>query len=271
LWFAQHSDDYSLSEPSSLLRKPFERAHTEIDNSNNDNNTQGQEQTPEQQNDGGPLNGLPQSTVEVLPEAKVEEPGLPETPAPENDIPPPKDGTPEFPLPGDVQELGQNLNNEEQGFKPDFLFQEDLKLDLPISTLKAYSSHKPHNYGPNTPNAPKINAYSTFMATRNPSIKDPYYMVIHSLIYRVLWSARSRTERHPFIVFVGNFVTVEQRELLSGAGAIVRELAPLEWECDAPGWQARWKDLFAKLNMWKETEFSRILFLDAECFPRGPN
>ncbi|KAF2019514.1 glycosyltransferase family 8 protein [Aaosphaeria arxii CBS 175.79] len=149
-------------------------------------------------------------------------------------------------------------------FEAEFPFQNDLDLDFPSHVLKALSNEKPYNY---PTNGKHTYAYATFMATRNPSIKDPYFMAIHSLIYRVLWSPRSRSEGYPFIVFVGDFVTMEQRELLAGAGAIVRELAPLEWNPNTPGAQHRWKDLFAKLNMWKETEFSRILFLDADAFP----
>jgi alpha-N-acetylglucosamine transferase len=147
---------------------------------------------------------------------------------------------------------------------PDFPFQRDLELDLPIDVLQGVSQNRPHSY---ELDGPKTNAYATFMATRNPSFKDPYFMAIHSLVYRVLWSPRSRTEKYPFIVFVADFVTHEQRQLLTGAGAVVRELAPLKWNPNVDGVQPRWKDLFAKLNMWKETEFSRILFLDADAFP----
>lgn len=149
--------------------------------------------------------------------------------------------------------------------EPEFEFQKDLKLDLPIEIFKSLSRNRPHNYAPN--HGLKQRAFATFMASRNPSIKDPYFLAIHSLIYRVLWSPRSRTAIHPFVVFVGQYATPEQRELLAGAGAVVRELAPLEWIPNVPGTQPRWKDLFAKLNMWNETEFSRILFLDADAFP----
>jgi hypothetical protein len=263
--YTQHSDEYALSEASSLLKKPFGKAHTPADNEDTS-----QEQTQEQSNHIDTSIKLPQPTVETTPEGVISQPSLPEAQTPETAIASPKDIAPELPLPGDEKSPEQNLNVEEQEFKAEFLFQEDLKVDLPVATFKTYANFKPHNYVPNTPTAPKLNAYATFMATRNPSIKDPYYLAIHSLIYRVLWSARSRTERYPFIVFVGDFVTAEQRELLTGAGAIVRELAPLEWQCDKPGWQPRWKDLFAKLNMWKETEFSRILFLDADAFPVAP-
>ena len=149
-------------------------------------------------------------------------------------------------------------------FKPEFAFQNDLDLDLPVAILKAFSHNKPHNYNPS---GPKTNVYATFMATRSPSLKDPYYLAIHSLIHRILWNPRSKTEKYAFVVFVADFVTPEQRQLLAGAGAIVRELAPLEWNPNVDGIQSRWKDLFAKLNMWKETEFSKIVFLDADAFP----
>jgi hypothetical protein len=170
---------------------------------------------------------------------------------------------PEASTPGDPQ-LAIEPESVLQVASPEFPFQNDLELDLPVTILQQVSNNRPHSY---QPDGPKTNAYATFMATRNPSPKDPYFMAIHSLIYRVLWSPRSRTERYPFIVFVADFVTPEQRQLLAGAGAIVRELAPLEWNPNVDGVQARWKDLFAKLNMWKETEFSRILFLDADAFP----
>jgi hypothetical protein len=148
--------------------------------------------------------------------------------------------------------------------KTEFEFQKDLELDLPATVMKSFSKNHPHNYDPSSL---EQRAYATFMASRNPSIKDPYFLAIHSLIYRVLWSPRSRTATHPFVVFVSTFATQEQRELLAGAGAVVRDLSPLNWTPNVPGTQPRWKDLFAKLNMWNETEFSRILFLDADAFP----
>ncbi|KAF2272785.1 nucleotide-diphospho-sugar transferase [Westerdykella ornata] len=176
--------------------------------------------------------------------------------------PPSSGNAPE--LPPSLEGQAQNLDSNTKTSEPFFAFQKDLDLELPVATFQSFSNHRPHNhdYG-----GPKKYAYATFMATRNPSTKDPYYLAIHSVLYRILYSPRSRTEQYPFIVYVADFVTEEQRTLLRGAGAIVRELEPLPWSCDRPGGQERWKDLFAKLNMWKETEFERILFLDADAFP----
>ncbi|KAF1995068.1 glycosyltransferase family 8 protein [Amniculicola lignicola CBS 123094] len=184
-----------------------------------------------------PLNELPGKPIDISPPSNSLQ--FPATEEPKTDSP--------EPLP----------------FNPEFPFQQDLTLDLPAS-IREFIAHKPHNY---ITDGPKSHAYATFMATRNPSLKDPYYLAIHSLIYRLLWSPRSRTEKYPFIVFVGEWVTPEQRQLLSGAGAIVRELQSLEWNPNVEGVQPRWKDLFAKLNMWRETEFDKIMFLDGDAFP----
>ena len=167
-------------------------------------------------------------------------------------------------LQSEVEASSPDLLNNPPTFEAEFPFQKDLELALPISTLEQFSRHKAHNYNPD---GPRTYAYATFMATRNPSLKDPYFLAIHSLIYRLLWSPRSRTARYPLVVFVADFVTPEQRALLAGAGALVRELSPLEWNPNVDGVQKRWKDLFAKLNMWNEIEFERILFLDADAFP----
>ncbi|KAL1642992.1 hypothetical protein SLS61_009454 [Didymella pomorum] len=148
-----------------------------------------------------------------------------------------------------------------------FDFAKDLNLELPSDTFKELSKYAPHNYDAN---GPPSYTYATFFASRNPSIEDPYYLAIHSLVYRILWSSRSKSAHHPFVVFVGEWVSPEQRQLLSGAGAIVRELAPLPWNPPDPAVLDRWKDLFAKLHMWNETSFSRILFLDADALPIAP-
>jgi len=154
--------------------------------------------------------------------------------------------------------------SKETEWKPEFAFQNDLKDPDPKRDFSAFASYPAHNYDPDS--RPKY-AYSTFMSTRNPSIHDPYFMAVESLIYRVLWSPKSKSARYPFIAFVADFVTEEQRERLRGAGAVVRELAPVPWAPTTDGIQHRWMDLFAKLNMWNQTDFQRLIFLDADAFP----
>ncbi|GAB7338494.1 hypothetical protein MBLNU457_5246t1 [Dothideomycetes sp. NU457] len=163
-----------------------------------------------------------------------------------------------------TKESGSTGSKEATEWKPEFAFQNDLKDPDPKRDFSAFASYPAHNYDPDSRPA---YAYTTFMSTRNPSIHDPYFMAVESLIYRVLWSPKSKSKRYPFIAFVGDFVTEEQRQRLRGAGAIVRELSPVPWNPEAEGIQHRWMDLFAKLNMWNQTDFHRLIFLDADAFP----
>jgi hypothetical protein len=143
----------------------------------------------------------------------------------------------------------------------------DLDVELPTVDLVSFSRYQPHHFQPKDQNRTKSYAYATFMSTRNPSLREPYFLAVQSLIYRVLWSKRSKSNGYPFIAFVADHVPETQRDVLRGLGAVVRELSPLAWTPNVDGVHARWADLFAKLNMWNETDFAKILFLDADAFP----
>lgn len=149
-----------------------------------------------------------------------------------------------------------------------FAFQDDLveyrqpKID--IASLKKYAPHNDHG--------PGQFAYATYLSTRNNSIHDPYFLSAQQLIYRLLWDPKSRSAFHPIVVFVAPFIPQQQRDILAAQGAIVRELDLVPW--DPPPNEdgsifpfARWKDLFSKLNIWGQTEFSRVVFLDLDAFP----
>lgn len=168
--------------------------------------------------------------------------------------------SPAFPLAAPISDQ----DHASPSLEVEYQFQKDLDLDVPINLLRGLAKHLPHHYDSE---GPKTYAFATFMATHNPSLKDPYYLAIHSLIYRLLWAQRSKTEKYPLVVFVAPFVTADQRALLSGAGALVRELDLVHWDSEAPNMQKRWRDQFSKLNMWKETEFDRIAYLDADALP----
>lgn len=149
-----------------------------------------------------------------------------------------------------------------------FAFQDDLveyrqpKMDF--AALKKYAPHNDHGQGQF--------AYATYLSTRNNSIHDPYFLSAQQLVYRLLWDPKSKSAFHPVVVFVAPFIPQEQRDILTAQGAIVRELGLVPW--DPPPNEdgsifpfARWKDLFSKLNIWGETEFSRVVFLDLDAFP----
>lgn len=149
-----------------------------------------------------------------------------------------------------------------------FAFQDDLtdyrmpRLD--VDKLKQYKPHNDHGTGQF--------AYATYLSTRNNSVHDPYFLSAQQLVYRLLWDPKSRSDFHPVVVFVAPFIPKEQRDLLLAQGAIVRELELVPW--DPPPNEdgsifpfARWKDLFSKLNIWGQTDFSRVVFLDLDAFP----
>ena len=112
--------------------------------------------------------------------------------------------------------------------------------------------------------------FSTYLCTRNSSLYDPYFLSTEQLVYRTLWKPDTATiEGYPFTVFVAPFIAQEQRDLLRGAGANVVELSLIDWKPTVNIF-ARWRDLFSKLHMWNQTQFSLIAFLDSDAFPLKP-
>lgn len=142
----------------------------------------------------------------------------------------------------------------------DWAFQLNLDLEPPKIDAKKLRRYKPHNYkGEGHP------TYATYVATPGGNLTEPYFVAAQQLIFRTLWDPRSGG-KHPFTAFVAPHITEEQRSLLEAAGAIVRELEPVAWH-PVQGTFGRWKYQFAKLNMWAQTDFSKIFFLDSDAFP----
>lgn len=143
-----------------------------------------------------------------------------------------------------------------------FKFQNDLEtFAMPEFDARLLRRYKPHNY-----HGPGHETFATVYATRNATLYDPYFVAAQQMAYRLLWDPNSKSIEHPLTVFVAPFVEQNKRDLLQAAGAIVRELDLLEWHPEAQTY-ARWRDLFMKLNMWEQTDFSRIAFLDLDAFP----
>ncbi len=92
-------------------------------------------------------------------------------------------------------------------------------------------------------------------------------MSTQQVIYRTLWSPTTASPRYPFTVFVAPFIPQRQRDLFLGAGAHVIELPLIDYTPVNAEIYARWKDLFSRLHMWNQTQFTRIAFLDGDAFP----
>ncbi|QIX02190.1 hypothetical protein AMS68_007707 [Peltaster fructicola] len=143
-----------------------------------------------------------------------------------------------------------------------WFFQDDLHdYQLPKFDLEL-KSYRPHNY-----KGEGHETYATFLSTRNSSLHDPYFLATQQLAYRLLWDPRSKSSR-PLVVFVAPYISQVQRDYLMAAGAMVRVLELIDWQpthmTDA---QPRWKEMFSKLNFWKQTDFSRVFYLDTDAFP----
>lgn len=149
-------------------------------------------------------------------------------------------------------------------FKKEFFtFQNDMpKYKLPNTDFVHFKDHRAHLHRFDRGGA----TFATYFSSRNASLNEPYFLACLQLIYRSVWDWRSASRLHPFTVFVAPYIVQEQRDIFTAMGAIVRELDLIEWIPNAPVW-GRWRDVFSKLHMWNQTEFSRIAFLDIDAFP----
>ena len=139
--------------------------------------------------------------------------------------------------------------------------EDSVKFSFPQRDLRQFKSFPAHNLYTGDGNA-----FATVFTSRNSSLHDPYFAATMSQIYRLLWSQHSASETIPFVVFVPPYISRIQREMFMGAGALVREIDPLSVKPTKPT-SARYRDGFTKLNLWQETGFRKIAYLDADVFP----
>lgn len=142
------------------------------------------------------------------------------------------------------------------------------QLDLVEYSLPRFDVAKLQSYAPRHYKGPGHETFATLYASRDSSMLDPYFLATQQIIYRLLWDPRSRSNEHPVTVFVAPFITAEQRRYFTAAGAIVREVDLVPFEpVESANVAARLMDMFSKLEMWNQTEFSRIAYLDSDAFP----
>lgn len=183
---------------------------------------------------------------------------LPEASIPE----PPKIESP--PKPEDTVEGPASTPAEGDHWSTDLfpVFLEDVQFTQPKIDITKYANYQPHQYN----GKPGGKTFATYLCTRNTSIHNPYFAATQQLVYRNLWSPTIASKQHPFTVFVAPFIPQEQRDILSGAGAIVREIELVAWHPKSAV-NGRWRDQFSKLHFWNQTDFSRIAYMDSDAFP----
>lgn len=141
-------------------------------------------------------------------------------------------------------------------------FQRPQAFTYPRTDLKLFKDYPAHNYV----GKGNESTFAVYFCTRNSSMEDPYFAATLQLVWRMLWSDNSRSLKHPFTVFVAPFIAQEQRDMLAGAGALVRELDLLGWAPEVTV-DARRRDAFSKINLWAQKDFAQIAALDSDAFP----
>ncbi|KAK2599092.1 hypothetical protein QQS21_005433 [Conoideocrella luteorostrata] len=132
---------------------------------------------------------------------------------------------------------------------------------VPRRDFKTLSKYAAQNL-----NEPSKFAFATFYCSRNPDPRGPYFESTQSIIWRLLWS--DYRSKYPVIVFVCPFIPEQNRQIFKGQGAIVKEIELLDNIIpDKEISTKRWIDVLSKLNLWKEIEWKRIVFLDSDAFP----
>jgi alpha-N-acetylglucosamine transferase len=150
----------------------------------------------------------------------------------------------------------------------------------------AMATSRPH-LGPDrqTPRMKPKYAYTTFLSPptfkgttehQNDTnydafaLKDPYFVSVRVLNYQILHAQETRTRLGiPFVVLTMPRVPQVQLDVLRKEGATIVTVEPL----DIPDLfdksfieSSRFKDVLAKLRLWQLTDYTKVLFLDADTF-----
>ena len=99
---------------------------------------------------------------------------------------------------------------------------------------------------------------------------DGYFLGTRVLAYQLLHSQTAGTNNSiPFIVLCTEDVSKRKRDRLKrdGATIVVVEKLNADWAIPAT---ARWRDVMSKLRLFQLTEYSKILFIDADTLVTKP-
>ena len=144
--------------------------------------------------------------------------------------------------------------------------EDSIILAYPNDPVPRFNFASLSKYPANNINEPSRFAFATLYCTRDPDTRGPYFEATQSIIWRILWS--DFRSRYPLIVFVCPFIPERNRQILRGQGALVKEIELLGDIIPLESIKSeRWIDVMSKLNLWKEVEWKRIVFLDSDAFP----
>ncbi|KAI5368016.1 Putative nucleotide-diphospho-sugar transferase [Septoria linicola] len=203
--------------------------------------------------------GVPDDSIKSEADKKVDEGVKPEDKKGDGDK---KDGDKKGEKGGMEKALEDSKNSKTEFNEVKYEFQNDLEQ----YAMPSYNARDLRRYMPVNWKGPNRHAFCTYYSTRNATLHDPYFLAALQLTYRLLWDPVSKSEKYPLVIFVAPFTPDEHRHILEAAGAIVRELDLIEYHPDKATF-SRWRDLFSKINMWGQTDFELLAFLDLDAFP----
>jgi alpha-N-acetylglucosamine transferase len=129
------------------------------------------------------------------------------------------------------------------------------------------------------PRAPTSANPDGFTSTSNSSIAtdlDPYFTSVRLLNYQLLHAPSTRTSAQPpipFLVLALPSVPAAQLSLLASEGATIVPIQPLDVppSLEKPHIsRSRFRDVLAKLRLWQQTNYDRILAVDADSLILSP-
>jgi hypothetical protein len=130
------------------------------------------------------------------------------------------------------------------------------------STFPTRQPSKPHKYALATLPAGTTNSSDATMDDHY--ISTNYFTAARILTYQLLHAPETRSRIGiPFLVLVTSSVPQLQRDRLAKDGATIIPVDSLHTDWVIPQ-VSRWADVMAKLRLWQLTQYSKILFLDAD-------
>jgi alpha-N-acetylglucosamine transferase len=103
-------------------------------------------------------------------------------------------------------------------------------------------------------------AYITFLKDET----DTYYKNARLLIWSLMHDPETRDENRPVIVMTTDLVPVEWQLQLAADGADVRQVGWLDGHFDGRTATGRYEHLETKLNIFNQTDFELLFFIDAD-------
>lgn len=111
-------------------------------------------------------------------------------------------------------------------------------------------------------------AYATFFSTRveNDTVQDDYFTAVRVLTYQILHHPETRTNLDiPLLILVPPHVSEYKRQVLANEGATI---VPVELLLPTNNTfspvNARYRDQFCKIRLFKMTQYDRILYMDTD-------